>query len=471
MKHLIGPTVVFCLALLGVGYFLSKGSLDAAAQNIVAYEPAGGGEAPSYPTDEITESERAAIQKEINTNVSALEAQGLLGPASPQFVALSWPVRGAPGISDFGVDGISNYVDHNLAFPGLVLDWNCGTRTYDQSSGYNHKGVDIFTWPFSWQKMDNNQVEIIAAAPGTIVGKFDGNFDRSCGFNSNPWNAVYVRHADGSVAWYGHMKNGSLTSKQVGDTVVTGEKLGIVGSSGNSTGPHLHFELYDPAGKLQDPFQGPCNSMNANSWWAVQEAYRAPRMNRLTTQSAGPVFPACSIQETSNDKSLFRPGQQLTTAAYYRDQGIGQQTQFAILRPDGTVFSNWTHNSPNTYTSSYWFWNWTVPPNPLNGTWKLRATFNSIQYEQEFRVDSFATVSGQVLDASGRGLRNAIVSILDAQNVSRSVPTSSLGFYSLDNIQIGGTYQISVTSRRYRFDAKQLAITDNLANVNFAGLE
>ena len=50
-------------------------------------------------------------------------------------------------------------------------------------------------------------------------------------------------HADGSVAWYGHMKAGSLTNKAVGQTVSSGEYLGIVGSSGNSTGPHLHFGI------------------------------------------------------------------------------------------------------------------------------------------------------------------------------------------------------------------------------------
>jgi murein DD-endopeptidase MepM/ murein hydrolase activator NlpD len=465
------PALFLFIAVIPAIFALFINAGRSAAQSGPSYQPAGGGEAPVSPTDEITDTERAAIQKEINGNISALEAEGLLGPASPQFVALSWPVRAAPGVTDFGVDGISNYVDHNPGFPGLVLDWNCGTRTYDQSSGYNHKGIDIFTWPFSWKKMDNNQVEIIAAAPGTIVGRFDGNFDRSCGFNSNPWNAVYVRHADGSIAWYGHMKNGSVTSKLVGDTVVAGEKLGNIGSSGNSTGPHLHFELYDPAGKLQDPFQGPCNSMNASSWWAVQEAYRAPRINRLMTQSAGPIFPGCSIQETTNDKTLFRPGQQMTTAAYYRDQGIGQQTQFAILRPDGSVFANWTHISPNTYTSSYWFWNWTVPPNPLNGTWKLRATFNSSEYEQEFTVDSNAIVSGQVIDPSGRGLRNAIVSLVNSQNVIRSVPSSSLGFYSFDNVPVGQTYELRTASRRYRFDVRPVTVNDNLSDINLLGFE
>lgn len=472
MSRRIASSILFFFSLLGSTCFLIVEPLSGAAQQTrTTTEPAGGGEAPLLPSDEIIEKQRARIHSEIRDNIAMLESQGLLAPASPEFVALSWPVRKASGVTDFGVDAISNYVDHNPSFPSSVIDWNCGTRTYDQASGYNHKGIDIFTWPFTWKKMDNDQVEVVAAANGTIIAKHDGNFDRSCGFNANFWNAVYVRHADNSVAWYGHLKNGSLTAKSVGDTVLVGEKLGVVGSSGNSTGPHLHFELYNSAGQLQDPFQGPCNSMNAFTWWAQQEPYRATRINRLMTQSGAPVFPVCPNQETTNEKTLFRPNQALTTAAYYRDQTVGQQTLYSLLRADGSVFASWTHTSPNTYSASYWYWNWTIPPNPPNGIWKFRAVFNSTAYEQEFTVDSNATVSGRVLDSSGRGLRNAVVSITSSQNVTRSVPTSSLGFYSFDNVHVGGTYTVRVASRRFRFDTRQLAVNDNLANIDFVGME
>src|SRR5215510_13083944 len=105
--------------------------------------------------------------------------------------------------------------------------------------------------------MDHDQVAAVAAADGIILAKDDGNYDRSCSLTGAAWNAVYVQHADGSVAWYGHLKNGSLTTKAPGALVVQGEFLGIVGSSGNSTGPHLHFEVYDAANHLIDPWGGP----------------------------------------------------------------------------------------------------------------------------------------------------------------------------------------------------------------------
>ena len=50
--------------------------------------------------------------------------------------------------------------------------------------------------------MDNNQVEVISGAAGVITYKNAGQNDRSCAMNGNIWNAVYVRHADGSIAWY-----------------------------------------------------------------------------------------------------------------------------------------------------------------------------------------------------------------------------------------------------------------------------
>src|SRR5258706_5142025 len=105
--------------------------------------------------------------------------------------------------------------------------------------------------------MDDQDVVITAGAPGVIPNRADGNADRSCAAleTNGDWNAVYVSHADGSVAWYGHLKKDSLTPKQVGDAVVAGEYLGIMGSSGFSTGPHLHLELYDASGALVDPFK------------------------------------------------------------------------------------------------------------------------------------------------------------------------------------------------------------------------
>ena len=104
----------------------------------------------------------------------------------------------------------------------------------------------------------------MAAAPGILLQKDDGWFDRSCSLNIQQWNAAYLQHADGSVTWYGHLKASSLTTKHPGEWSQAGEFLGVMGSSGDATGPHLHFEVHAIDGSLIDPFAGACN-INAES--------------------------------------------------------------------------------------------------------------------------------------------------------------------------------------------------------------
>ncbi|HEX2660814.1 MAG TPA: M23 family metallopeptidase, partial [Polyangia bacterium] len=61
---------------------------------------------------------------------------------------------------------------------------------------------------------------------------------------SAPGNYVVEQLDDGRFALYAHMRPGSPRVK-VGDRVRRGQVLGLVGNSGNSTGPHLHFHITD----------------------------------------------------------------------------------------------------------------------------------------------------------------------------------------------------------------------------------
>lgn len=309
--------------------------------------------------DELTPEMRFRMRQQIDRNVAQLRFEGKLPQESNQQRAnplLTWPLRSVAGLTDNGVHGISNFVDQDPAFAGMVLDYACGTRSSDQSTA-NHQGVDFFTWPFGWQKMDLDQVEVVAAAAGTITFKHDGEFDRNCFSNSSQWNVVVLQHGDGSETWYGHLKNGSLTTKGIGETVAAGEKLGVVGSSGNSTGPHLHFETYDSSGALNDPYSGACNSMNANSWWVNQRPYNDSALNHLATGFAPPNFPSCPQQEQPNEQKIFNPGDTIYFSSYYRDQLNAQISNYRIIRPDGSLFNSWNHNSPAVFfESSFWWW-------------------------------------------------------------------------------------------------------------------
>jgi hypothetical protein len=304
---------------------------------------------------------------------------------------LGWPLTPDNGLMSFDYHGISNFVDLDPAFPNQLQDYQCGSRSYDNSSGYNHSGIDYFTWPWSWSKMDNNEVAIVAVAPGTIVYKHDGEFDRSCGFNNNPWNAVYVLHADGSVAWYGHMKSGTQTTKLVGETVVQGEFLGYVGSSGSSTGPHLHLEIQDSLSNIVEPHSGPCNPIS--SWWASQRPYYDSAINDMTTGSAAPVFPSCPNPEIPNAAINFAPGSNIYFTAYYRDQRDltldppGATTTYRLYYPDGVEAASWMHssNAPH-YAASWWYFIFGFPSGIDTGIWRWEAEYQGISYDHYFSV-------------------------------------------------------------------------------------
>jgi murein DD-endopeptidase MepM/ murein hydrolase activator NlpD len=378
---------------------------------------ASGGGALEAPTDLITDAQREVIQNEINARRERLQVAGKLAPtavtAHPLF---GWPLRNAAGISDPGYHGISNFVDLNPSYPDALLDYNCGARTYDRSDGYNHAGTDFFISPWSWRKFTLSEVEIVAAAPGQIVYRADGNYDKSCGFNNDPWNAIYVQHADGSIAWYGHMKSGSLTPKQVGDTVKEGEFLGVVGSSGNSTGPHLHFENHDAFGQLIEPWAGPCNFLNIESWWKVQRPYYDSGVLRMTTGDALVDFGVCPPPPAENPHAVvtFAAGASIFFTTYYHDQLNTQESIYTIYRPDGSIFQSWSHTSPVPhYAASYWWWNWSLSGEP-EGTWRFTVAFQSTVTERQFTVGNPAAC-GSVPQTPVQG------ALLQVQRISSSL--------------------------------------------------
>ena len=81
-------------------------------------------------------------------------------------------------------------------------------------------------------------------------------------------------------------------------------------------------------------------------------------------------------------------------------------------------------------------------------------------------------VSGRVTTPDGRGLRNASVSISDdAGHLLRTVSTGSFGYYRFENVDAGHNYIIRVASLRYRFATRLVSVQDELADINFVGLE
>lgn len=367
-------------------------------------EPAGGrGLVGADATDVVSAELDRRLAEEAGANIARLRAEGRLPAIAPKVSGLGWPLGPVDGA---GMDyhGISNFVDLNAAFPNQLRDYTCATRTYDTASGYNHRGIDYFTWPFPWKLMDDGVVDVRAVAPGTLVGKGDGNNDRSCSMSApDTPNYVTIRHADGTIARYLHLKNGSVTSLPIGSEIAAGTVIGKVGSSGVSTGPHLHLELRAseaPGAAVIEPHNGACNA--SPSAWAQQRPYREPRINRLSTHSAPPLGPGCSGgvatgTDVPNFKDAFMPGESVVFMAAYRDQGKGQQTQFRVIRPDQSVHLSWTFDlasqagAPDFYNGSYWYWTQALPANAPHGLWTFEATHEGVTERHRFRVGNTTT--------------------------------------------------------------------------------
>ncbi len=366
-------------------------------------QPLGGAYEAAF-AECVTTTEHARISAMLTQNIAQLRQEGKLAFAR-NTASYGWPIRQADGFDYNAVYGISNYVDHDPAFSGqnnnFITDYNCGNRSYDLASGYNHTGTDIFLWPFKWEMMENNQVEVIAIEDGVIIGKDDGNNDKNCSFNSNPWNAVYLMHADGSIGWYGHLKKNSLTSKAIGQSVNKGEFLGYIGSSGSSTGPHLHLELYNEAGDLIDPFVGTCNPTVEESCWEEQKPYREPMLNTIMTHNTDPMFLDCPTTqqptENTNRDNCFMQGEVIYYAAYFHDQEMNQVANYRVLRPNGSVYKSWSHASPETYNASYWYWWYQMPSFEPSGKWTFEVSFSGQTLTHEFTVGE---LEAPVIDGS-----------------------------------------------------------------------
>ena len=101
-----------------------------------------------------------------------------------------------------------------------------GPRTHPVTGEYkNHGGTDIGASYGS---------AIYAADSGTVVRSSDG-------WNGGWGNYVMIDHGNGMQTLYAHMSSRAVS---VGQTVSRGQTIGYVGSTGMSTGPHLHFEMY-----------------------------------------------------------------------------------------------------------------------------------------------------------------------------------------------------------------------------------
>lgn len=154
-----------------------------------------------------------AALKPTPTRIALTSARAPLAapPAEEVLIAFEEPVPGHAVVSPFGL---------------RQLPW--------EGNGRLHEGVDISA---------DSGVPVIAAADGVVV---------EAGQKGGYGRYVAVRHAEGLTTFYAHL-GGIGAGVRPGVAVKAGTRLGLIGSTGTSTGPHLHFEIRDAKDRPLNP--------------------------------------------------------------------------------------------------------------------------------------------------------------------------------------------------------------------------
>lgn len=162
-----------------------------------------------YPSENLSVEQTTVEQEVVQTENDQI--QNLLGSASPDRL---WA-----GYFRFPIDG--SLEDDSIAFSsyfGSRRSYNNG-----QYTGY-HGGLDFRVVLMS--------LNIYASAPGKVI--FAGPMNIR-------GNTLFIDHGQGIVSGYAHMKEFFVN---VGDYVEQGQLIGIIGSTGRVTGPHLHWDIW-----------------------------------------------------------------------------------------------------------------------------------------------------------------------------------------------------------------------------------
>ena len=234
---------------------------------------------------------------------------------------------------------IQQYLDHDPS--AGAKDYRGGSMSYD-----GHNGVDLRVPTMAAQQKG---VAVLAAAAGVVKAMRDGIADvsvRMAGLESvtgrECGNGVVIAHEEGWETLYCHLANGSV-QVQEGERVEAGALLGLVGLSGRTEFPHLHFTVYHD-GKLVDPFATePPNGAVARSLWSARAAealaYHSPALIN---------FGFASDVVSMDDVELGRAGSNLPRAdspmvvAFVRAIGLNAADiqSFTLRGPKGDVLAH-----------------------------------------------------------------------------------------------------------------------------------
>ena len=179
--------------------------------------------------------ESAALQSdEIEAKISEYYAAQ---KAAAEHAAQASQSSSSSGSSSSGSSSVIVPSGSGFAWPTPGFTYLSSPWREDRET-YNHGGIDIAGAGIMG-------TPVVAAADGTVIASNSScthNWGKSysCGCGGGYGNYVMISHAGGKMTVYGHLTSLTVST---GQSVSRGQIIGYVGSTGNSTGPHLHFEI------------------------------------------------------------------------------------------------------------------------------------------------------------------------------------------------------------------------------------
>lgn len=290
--------------------------------------------------------------------VASLIAAAAAAPAAALPFVL--PIGGTP-YEDWT---IVNYVDLDPA-AGAIRDYRGGIYTYD-----GHNAID-FSLP-NFAAMDAG-VPVYAAAAGTVTFAHDGEFDRCSRVHpcSSSANFVAIHHGEALVTEYLHLKKDSV-SVSVGQPVVAGQQIGLVGSSGFSSDAHLHFAV-QRNGNVIETYLAP------STWWLEPLPYADDVSGSLDHGVVDHVPTDAEFVERPLDHDVYSRGDASGQSVYLWSllHGIdeGDDLDYYFYRPNGSQYSHLHWDAPEI-RYGWWTAGVTLPGVPDLGTWTIDFRLN-----------------------------------------------------------------------------------------------
>lgn len=346
---------VLCNAPLHAGVTVTQGTLTAQGGLAALVRP-------DPHTDEISAEERekvrAAIERYERTQPPFRAAVPVQAPAYPFY-----PQAGLLGQDLF----LLNFADLD---PGSgILDWDCSGYTYN-----GHRGHDSIIRSFREQAIG---VPVYAALDGRVVDAHDGEPDMNVVQENVPANYVVLDHGGGYYGLYWHFKRGSVAVK-TGQTVAMGTQIGLTGSSGFSSGPHLHFESWKDRAWFE-PSAGRCRS-GKSSWIAQPPVARSLFVSDFYFADGEIQIPdALSyLLDTTPRVSTFPTGlRRISQRIDLHNLPGGSTYRIRVLDPSGTgrVELNGSWGNPTMYRLAYGLFRLDVTFD-TPGTWQFQLDIN-----------------------------------------------------------------------------------------------